>query len=87
MMPFTTIMEPWETFTNRTMKQPNIQRRMLLRAVLPKIEPEGWGDNAIKDTFADLQWKVHEKTKMNMSSWRHGNLYKFEEILYVHEHV
>jgi hypothetical protein len=69
------------------MKQPNIQRRMLLRAVLPKIEPEGWGDNAIKDTFADLQWKVHEKTKMNMSSWRHGNLYKFEEILYVHEHV
>jgi hypothetical protein len=41
MMPFTTIMEPWETFTDRIMKQPNIQRRMLLRAILPKIEPEG----------------------------------------------
>jgi len=41
MMPFTIIMEPWETFTDRTMKQPNIQRRMLLRAILPKIELEG----------------------------------------------
>jgi len=68
MMPSTTIMEAWETFIGRTMKQPNIQRRMLLRAVPPKIEQEGWGDNAIKDTLVDLQQKVHEKTKMNMSS-------------------
>ncbi len=68
MMPSTTIMEAWETFIGRTMKQPNIQRRMLLRAIPPTIEPEGWGDNAIKDTLVDLQRKVHEKTKMNMSS-------------------
>ncbi len=44
MMPSTTIMELWETFIGKTMKQPNIQRRMLLRAIPPKIEPEGWGD-------------------------------------------
>ncbi len=41
---------------------------MLLRAIPPKIEPEGWGDNAIKDTLANLQRKVHEKPKMNMPS-------------------
>jgi hypothetical protein len=55
MMPSTTIMELWETFIGRTMKQPNIQRRMLLRAIPPKIELEGWGDNAIQDTTANLQ--------------------------------
>jgi hypothetical protein len=40
---------------------------MLLKAIPPKIEPKGWGDNAIQDTIANLQGKVHEKTKMNMS--------------------
>jgi hypothetical protein len=62
------LLEPWETFTGRTMKQPNIQRMMLLKVVPPNIETKRWGYNAIKDTHVDLQRKVHEKTKMNMSS-------------------
>ncbi len=66
------------------MKRPSIQQRMLLRPIPAKVQPKGWGGNAIRDTLVDLQRKVHEKTKMNMSSWRHDNLYKFEEILYVH---
>jgi hypothetical protein len=41
---------------------------MLLRPIPPKVEPKGWGDNAIRDTLVDLQRKVHEKTKMNLSS-------------------
>jgi hypothetical protein len=58
-----------------------------MRVVLLDVEPEGWGNNANRVTPIDLQQKVQEITKMNLSSQRHGNLYKSEEILHVHEEV
>jgi len=76
----TTIMESWETFTNRAMKQPNIQMRLLMKAIVLDVESKGWGNNANRVTFVDLQWKVYEKKKMNLSSWKHYNLYKSKEI-------
>jgi len=51
----TTIMESWETFTNRAMKQPNIQMRLLMKAIVLDVESKGWGNNANRVTFVDLQ--------------------------------
>jgi hypothetical protein len=48
----------------------------------PKVEPEGWEDNAFEVTPADLQRKEQERIEMNLSTQRHGILYKFKEILY-----
>jgi hypothetical protein len=38
-------------------------------------------------TLADLQWKIHERTKMCLSSSRHVNLYKSEKIPHVYEEI
>jgi hypothetical protein len=48
-------MEPQETFTSRAMKQPNIQMRLLIRVIFLNVEPKGWGDNANRVTFVNLQ--------------------------------
>jgi hypothetical protein len=71
-MPFVVVMEPWEAFINRVMRQPNVWKRLSLKVIPLEIE-------------LDLQWRVHEIIKMSLSSWRHGNLYKSEEILHVQE--
>jgi hypothetical protein len=47
-------MEPCETFTSRAMRRPNILKRLSLRAIPPKVEPKGWGDNIIKVTLTNL---------------------------------
>jgi hypothetical protein len=48
------VMEPQETFTNRAMRQPNVQVRLPMRAKPPKVERKGWGDNAFKVTPTNL---------------------------------
>jgi hypothetical protein len=80
-MLFATNMEPWETFTNRMMRQPNIRTRSPMRVEPSEVDLEGWGDNAIKVTLLDLQQRVWEVRKMSLSTQRHGNLYNFEEVL------
>jgi hypothetical protein len=56
-----------------------------MKAIPPKVELKGWGDNVNKVTLVDLQQKVEARTYMSLSSQRHGNLYKFKEILHIHE--
>jgi hypothetical protein len=48
---FVTIMEPWETFNGKAMRQPNVQAKLLMKAKPLKVEPRGWGDNVIKVTL------------------------------------
>ncbi len=48
-------MEPWESFTNSVMMQPNVQARLPMRAKPPKVELKGWEDNAFKVTLVNLQ--------------------------------
>ncbi len=54
MTPFATIMEPQGTFINRAMKQPSVQMRLPMRVEPSKVEPKGWGDNAITIALANL---------------------------------
>ncbi len=54
MTPSTRIMAPQETFINRAMKQPNVQVRLPMRVEPSKVEPKGWGDNAIIVALANL---------------------------------
>ncbi len=54
MAPFATIMEPQGTFINRAMKQLNVQVRLPMRVEPSKVEPKGWGDNAITIALANL---------------------------------
>jgi hypothetical protein len=56
-----------------------------LRAISPKVETKGWENNAIKVTLVDLQQRLQERIGMNLSSQRHGNLYRSKEVLCVHE--
>ncbi len=49
------IVEPWKTFTSRTIRQPNIQEKVSMRAPPLNVELEGWGDNANRVTPIDLQ--------------------------------
>jgi hypothetical protein len=58
-----------------------------MRAIPPKVELKGWGNNVNKVALIDLQQRVEDKTNMSLSSQRHGKLYKFEEILHIHEEV
>jgi hypothetical protein len=58
-----------------------------MRVVFLDVELEGWGNNPNRVTPTYLQQKIQEITKMNLSSQKHGNLYKSEEILHVHEEV
>jgi hypothetical protein len=53
----------------------------------PKVEPKGWGGNGIKVTPTDLQHNEREKIEMNMSTQRHGNLYKSKKILHMHYEI
>ncbi len=52
-----------------------------MRAEPLEVDLKGWGDNAIMLTLVDLQRRVWEITEMRLSTQRHGNLYKFEEVL------
>ncbi len=49
-----------------------------------EIEPKGWGDNGIKVTLAYLKQREWKRTDMSSSTQRHGNVYKFKEILHMH---
>lgn len=60
---------------------------MSLKVIPLEVELVGWGDNVIKVTPMNMQRKVHEKNKISLSSCRHGNLYRSEEVLCVHEEV
>ncbi len=46
---------PWDTFPNRAMRQPNVSTRLSIRTKPSKIKLEGWGDNALRGTPANLQ--------------------------------
>jgi hypothetical protein len=48
------IMELWETFTSRAMKQTNVQMKLPMKAKPPKVEQKGWEDNAFKVTLTNL---------------------------------
>jgi hypothetical protein len=48
-------MEPQETFTNITMKQPNVRTKLPMKVEPLEVEHEGWEDNAIKVTLTYLQ--------------------------------
>jgi hypothetical protein len=52
-----------------------------------EIKPKGWGRNAIKVTITYLQHREHGRTKMSVSTQRHGNLYISEELLHAHQEV
>jgi hypothetical protein len=54
---FTTVMEPHEAFTSTTMKRPSVQTRLPLKIEPLEVEPEGWGDNALRVSPVDLQQK------------------------------
>jgi hypothetical protein len=56
-----------------------------LKEISPKVEPKGWGNNAIKVTLVDLQQRLQERIGMNLSSQRHGNLHRSKKALHVHE--
>jgi hypothetical protein len=77
-------MEPHETFIGRAMRLFNVQARLPMRVEPLEVEPKGWGDNAIKVIPIDLQHMGHRRTKMNLATQRHGNLYRFKEILFTH---
>jgi hypothetical protein len=49
-MLFVVIMKPHETFTNRAMKRPSVRTRLPMRVEPSKVEPKGWGDNALEVT-------------------------------------
>lgn len=51
----TTIMEPQEAFAYKTMRQPIIQTKLLMKVVPPNVELERWGNNANMVTLVDLQ--------------------------------
>jgi len=61
--------------------------KLLLKAEPPKVEPEGWGDNAFKVTCAYLQRKEWERTKMSLSTQRHGTLYRSNVILHTSQQL
>ncbi len=86
-MPSTTIMEHQKSFIGRAMKWPSIWARLSMRAIPPKVELKGWGNNVNKVALVDLQQRVEDKTNMSLSSQRYGKLYKFEEILHIHKEV
>jgi hypothetical protein len=67
-MSFITIMESQKAFTSRTMKRPNILERLLLKVGPSKVEPKGWGNNAIRGILMDPQQRVQERMEMSMSS-------------------
>jgi hypothetical protein len=81
------IMEPQETFIGKTMKQFSVRARLPMRAKLPEVEPKKWGDNAPRVTPTNMQSKERERTKMNMSTQRHGILYRSKEISHMYQEV
>jgi hypothetical protein len=46
------------------------------------VEPEAWGDNALKVNPTNLQKKG---TEMSLSTQRHGTLYRSKEILHSYQ--
>jgi hypothetical protein len=58
-----------------------------MRAKRSKVELEGWGDNAFRDTPTNLQQREWESVKMSMSTQRHGTLYKSKEILHMYQEI
>jgi hypothetical protein len=54
-MSSTTIMEPHEAFIYKTMRQPNIQTRLLMKVVPLNVELKKWGNNANMVTLVGLQ--------------------------------
>jgi hypothetical protein len=65
-MPFAKIMEPWDTFIGKVMRQPNVQTRLLIRAEPSEVKLEGWGDNALKGTRAYMQQREWERIEMSL---------------------
>ncbi len=69
------------------MRQPNVWARLSMRAEPLEVELEGWGDNALKGTLANLQEKEQERRKISLSTQRHGTLYRSKEILHTYKEV
>lgn len=86
-MLFATIMEPWETFIGRAMKQPCIWMKLSMKKIPLDIEPKGWENNANKVTLVDLEQRVQYRIEMCFSSQRHGNMYMSKKISHVHEKI
>jgi hypothetical protein len=60
---------------------------LLIRVEPLKVKLEGWGDNALKGTPTNLQWRKWERTKMSPSTQRHGTLYRSKETLHTYQEV
>jgi hypothetical protein len=67
-MSFIAMMESRKTFTSKAMKRPKILERLLLKVGPLIVEPNGWGDNAIRFTPMDPQQRVQERMEMSLSS-------------------
>jgi hypothetical protein len=68
MMPFAEVMEPWDTFISRTMRQPDVRTRLSIRAEPSEVKPKGWGDNALKDTPGDMQQSEWARIELSLST-------------------
>ncbi len=63
------------------MKQPNFGARLPMKIEPLEVELEGWETMQLRVTLIDLQQWVQEVTEMSLLTQRHGNLYKFKEVL------
>ncbi len=80
-------MEPQETFTNKVMRRPSVQAKLLMKVEPLEVELKGWGKNAFKVPSIYLQQREQERTNMSMSTQRHGILYRSKEILHTYQEV
>jgi hypothetical protein len=53
-MLFIAILETQEAFIGIMMRQPNVRMKLLMREKPLEVETKGWGDTAIRVTFANL---------------------------------
>jgi hypothetical protein len=56
-----------------------------MKAKPPIVEPQAWGDNALKVTPTNLQKRELERAEMSLSTQRHGTLYRSKEILHSYQ--
>jgi hypothetical protein len=49
------IMKPQETFIDKAMRQPSVRMKLPIKVDTLKVEPKGWGDNALEVTPTYIQ--------------------------------
>jgi hypothetical protein len=65
------IMEPQEAFIGKMMKRSSVRMRLRMKAKLPKVELEEWGDNAPRVTPTDLHKRMQKNKDeyVNPKTW------------------